>query len=216
MNFTRKWPKPGASFARLSLGIGDRAVVAREDEEAVSILYAACLLSGVTAVVINHLASASEATVLVGKARPRAAFLDQSLIDRTQSLKRGDGPTLIPILRQARRTSFGLIVRKSETEPAWAHFPAILEREESVEDALEVPTDATALILFTSDTTSSPKGVELTIGNLAAQLGTFRAHFGIDASCSIANHLAFHGATFREGAARRGPRKDAKGFQKIS
>ena len=188
----KKVAKTRGLFARLGLGIGDRAAVASEDEEAVSILYAACLLSGVTAVVIDHEASASEATVLVAKAQPKAAFLDQSLIDRTQSLKRGDGPTLIPVLRQARRTSFGLIVRKRQTGLVGTHFPAMLEREEPVEDGLEVPADAAALILFTSGTTSSPKGVELTIGNLAAQLDTFRTHFGIDASCRIANHLALH------------------------
>jgi long-subunit acyl-CoA synthetase (AMP-forming) len=52
-------------FNRLGLEQGDRVALASADDVVVSTLYAACILEGVVAVVIDPDASASEATVLL-------------------------------------------------------------------------------------------------------------------------------------------------------
>ena len=47
-------------------------------------------------------------------------------------------------------------------------------------------------MLFTSGTTSRPKGVEITHGNIRAQLSTFLSVYGYDANSRILNILPLH------------------------
>jgi long-chain acyl-CoA synthetase len=181
-------------FNRLGLEQGDRVALASADEAVVATLYGACLLEGIVAVVIDPAASASEATVLLAKARVAAAFVDRALMDRAKMLSREDGPILVPVGGSgSERTGFGLLIRKKPgPEDTAGLYPATLKTEDRVTGRLDIPADSGALILFTSGTTSTPKGVELTHRNLAAQLRTFQQHYGIDANSRIANHLPLH------------------------
>ncbi len=175
---------------RLGISAGSRVAIASADEEAVSVLYGACLTTGVAAVMIDPAASAVEATLLLGASKPSAVFADDEFVERARDLQRDDTVTVFRIGRpDAKRSSFGLIIRKSAD--AANTFPAVL-KEETPRPALDVDEGATALILFTSGTTSKPKGVELSYGNLAAQMQTFQTHFGLHADCRIENHLPLH------------------------
>ena len=51
----------------------------------------------------------------------------------------------------------------------------------------DVPEATLAYILFTSGTTSRPKGVEITHRNLAAQMETFVRQYGLDATSRLLN-----------------------------
>jgi long-chain acyl-CoA synthetase len=180
-------------FNRIGLEQGDRVALASADDVVVSTLYAACILEGVVAVVIDPDASASEATVLLTKARVTAAFLDQALMDRAKSLSRDGGPILVPVGGGEReRTSFGLLIGKKAARPTAALYPAMLKTEDKVTRRRDIPADRGALVLFTSGTTSNPKGVQLTHGNLEAQLRTLLQHYGVNEDSRIANHLPLH------------------------
>lgn len=56
----------------------------------------------------------------------------------------------------------------------------------------DIDYDTPALILFTSGTTSVPKGVELTFKNVIAQQATYHSEFRLNENSRIANHLPLH------------------------
>lgn len=55
-----------------------------------------------------------------------------------------------------------------------------------------MPLDTVAYILFTSGTTSRPKGVEITHGNLLAQMQTFCRQYGYTPRTRLLNILPLH------------------------
>ena len=56
----------------------------------------------------------------------------------------------------------------------------------------DLPESTVAYILFTSGTTSRPKGVEITHRSLAAQMETFVRHYGLDDRTRLVNVLPLH------------------------
>ena len=60
--------------------------------------------------------------------------------------------------------------------------PLVPDADESAVDPVALERDSTALILFTSGTTSEPKGVRLTVGNLLASATASAFRLGVDPS----------------------------------
>jgi len=179
-------------FRERNVKLGERIVIASADDVATAALYTACLLDGVTAVVIDPAASSAEATVLVDKARASLIFADTALIDGTDTLRKSRATPIVPIAGPVPvRTSFGLLRRRGHSDGAET-YPAVVAELTPHVGTDTVPADGVALILFTSGTTSRPKGVEITQANIAAQLRTFRRHYGYGADSVIVNHLPLH------------------------
>ena len=65
-----------------------------------------------------------------------------------------------------------------------------MEPADDLPDSL--PDSTVAYILFTSGTTSRPKGVEITHRNLFAQMATFVRQYGYDPDCRLLNVLPLH------------------------
>ena len=100
-----------ALFAHFDVGRGARVVIASERDEVVSYLYGACLLGGQIAVVLDPQSSAAEITVIASKARPDIAFVDQAVLDRSESL-RTDDVTIVAVGTPVETTGFGLRLRR--------------------------------------------------------------------------------------------------------
>ena len=181
-------------FANRGLSIGERIVIATTNNAAMSALYAACLTSGVVAVVIDPDSSAAELTILIEKSRAKAVIADEEILDRAMALKTSaGGPLVLAIAGEApKKTSFGLLVRRKSPEANAGTYPALLGAIDPVAESEDISPASVALILFTSGTTSNPKGVELTRTNLAAHLTTFRRHYEMSSDCVIVNHLPMH------------------------
>lgn len=181
-----------ALFERIGVSKGERVAVASDDDAAVSALYLACLAHGAACVAIDPGASASEALVLMSHARPAAIFADRALLDRAESLSRTDGPPVVPVEPAApARTGFGLLIRRKPASGSEA-YPGILANETPLDRVAGAADEDPALILFTSGTTSRPKGVVLPRGALAAQMEVFLRRFAVGPDSRIVNHLPFH------------------------
>lgn len=187
-------------FNHYGLGAGDRIVVVSSDDSSVISLYFATVRAGLVAVIGNGETTAVEVARLIAAAEPRMLFVDRAImpieavvallpenchvisIDGTPSLRKR---SLVSKLLGGNRLDTRLIVDRGA-------FPALLEDVEPSPLA-PAPADATvAHMLFTSGTTSRPKGVEITHGNIIAQLSTFLSVYGYEANSRILNILPLH------------------------
>jgi long-chain acyl-CoA synthetase len=187
-------------FSHYGLGVGDRIVIVSRDDSAVISLYFATVRAGLVAVVGNSETTTVEVARLIAAAEPRMVFVDRAImpieavvallpenchaisIDGTPSLRKR---SLVSKLLRGNRLDAPLITDRGA-------FPALLEDVEPSSFAPAPADAAVAHMLFTSGTTSRPKGVEITHGNIRAQLSTFLSVYGYDADSRILNILPLH------------------------
>ena len=187
-------------FERYDLGAGDRVVIVGRDDNSVISLYFATVRAGLVAVIGNGETTADEVARLFAAAAPRMVFVDRTImplvavvallpenchaisIDSTASLR---GRSLVSKLLGDKRRDDRLIVDR-ET------FPTLLEDLQPTSFSPALNDATVAHMLFTSGTTSRPKGVEITHGNIRSQLSTFLSVYGYDADSRILNILPLH------------------------
>ena len=161
-------------FAGFGLAPGARVVLVTDDDLALATIFLALLRNGITAVVLNPESRATELARLVDAADPGALVLDATLVERLLPEHR----SRLPILR---------IDRSSRDA-----YPAVLEAAAAATPPRWIDPQATAYILFTSGTTSRPKGVEITHRGLFSQMGTFVRQYGLDQRTRLMNLLPLH------------------------
>ena len=180
-------------FRNMGLQRDDRAVVSSKDDPSLVTLYVALVRNGVTAVVLDPDAPLAELRKLVEAADAKALFLDagRATAADLQGVLRPDA-AMMPIGDEATKRPSFLGFGKSANGSA-AVFPAILAGLAPSAPSAEGISDSTiAYILFTSGTTSKPKGVEITHRNLYAQMQTFIRHYGLTAQSRLMNLLPLH------------------------
>ena len=182
-------------FREFGLGINKRLVIACSDKKLVSVLYFSCLLEGVTAVVLDPEVTAAELTLLLTRSEPQLAIIDQNLIDKATFLQKEESTfDVIPVRKIASRNAFSLILRRSKALPddEPKSYPRILDKFTGIKGYVDIPENTAGLILFTSGTTSKPKGVVLSHLNLQSQMQVFIEQFELSGTICIANHLPLH------------------------
>lgn len=178
-----------ALFQAQKLQIGDRVVLATHDDKALACVFLALLRHGITAVMVDPDAKPFEINNLIRASDPQAVFMDADKLEALQPQLQFAGP-FYPI--KAERGRRGLLRVFKRNTPTDNSFPALLDPLTPATPPISVPADTTAMILFTSGTTSQPKGVELTHGNLSAQMETFIRHYQLDSQTHLLNALPMH------------------------
>ena len=180
-------------FQESGIGLGDRIVILSEHEIEVIVLYAAALRMGVTAALIDPQSSIDEARNLVRAAEPKALFVDRRFLDATSfedDLLPGGRAFAVeaPESYEDGRfsTKAGGVGAKETSYPASLGSFAPLALPESI------PAATSAFILFTSGTTSRPKGVEVTHHALTTHLESMHRQYGYDTDSRILNGLPLH------------------------
>jgi long-chain acyl-CoA synthetase len=180
-------------FKKNNLKINDRVLIISHDDFAVTLLFMACLRYGLTAVILSPESTDQELENLIKAAKASAVFADENILEQISD-KISD-LTPLPISRNANYTSKGMLSRligKNKTSDN--SFPGVLEQLEQTDeiDQQKISDDTVAYILFTSGTTSHPKGVEITHRNLLSQLKTFISQYGYTQHSNILNILPLH------------------------
>lgn len=179
-------------FDELGLSAGDRVMVASDHGTHYATLVLALMRCGIAAVPVNPNSSMAEFTNIVTKADIRAAFLDQDTIEEN-GFEATENCKLIGIAEQQKKSLFDRF-KKTKTENSSSNtYPAILdEYEPSKSLPSDLDTDTVAYILFTSGTTSEPKGVEITHGNLIAHCKTLANQYRMDDTTRLLDILPLY------------------------
>lgn len=160
---------------------GDRVILASKEDRATSVLFLALLRCGLTPVLLDPATGGERARRLIAVSRPSAYMLDEGL---GSAWGLGPLPRVLPIAPEAAR---GILERFRGPVPST--YPACLESLPPANLPGSVDPGSDAYVLFTSGTTTDPKGVRILHRSLFAHLATLGGVYGYDPNCRIFNNL---------------------------
>lgn len=165
-------------FDASGIHAGDRIVICSALEIESIALYLAALRAGVTAALVDPHSVIGEVRKLVNAAQAKCLFMDASRVNEAayqdDLLPGGKVITMVAEERENVLLADMLGHIKPMMPPAMIHG------------------GTSAFILFTSGTTSTPKGVEVTHAAFASHLRTMHRHYGYDSNSVILNGLPLH------------------------
>ncbi|MCA8926990.1 MAG: AMP-binding protein [Alphaproteobacteria bacterium] len=188
--------KTAALCANLGLKPGDRVIVITEDDRSLIMLFLSFLRLGLTTIVLDPHAPLSEAESLMRASDALGLFADASYLSQ-HALDRSEGAPQITVRIDGAATEtqgkskIGRLFGRQSARAAET-YPACLSALEEGPLPGDLTDEALAYILFTSGTTSRPKGVEITHNNLFAQEQTFVRQYGFDEKVNLLNLLPMH------------------------
>ena len=182
-------------FRQWGLKPGDRLLIATGNDEAVITLVLSCLSSGISAVIADHAATTGEASIFIDISRPGAAVIDESICSRWTL-----GGDIKILLISATGRKKGALFRKllgkkkgtREEQPS--SYPDILETLEPAPLPENMADENEAYVLFTSGSTSRPKGVRISRKSLLAHTKTLSKQWEYDKDSRILNVLPLNHA----------------------
>lgn len=181
-------------FDELQLVQGDRALIASRRDTEVSALVLAMLRCGITAVPVNPHSTTDELRNMVAKSSPKAIFVDKDLYSELTDKEPALFSTskVVCVEQQQPKSLFD---RFRKTQVDATSYPALLSsRAPKHELPTDLPASTVAYVLFTSGTTSEPKGVQVTHGNLLANLETLQRQYQLTEATRWLNILPLHHA----------------------
>jgi fatty-acyl-CoA synthase len=156
------------ALSRRGVGFGDRVLILMLNRtEFIESVLAANLL-GAIAVPVNFRMTPPEIAFLVGDCQARVVVTEPVLAAVATAVRQLD-PTLAEV-----------VVAGGTTEDGLLGYDDLLTEEGQALDAVDIPNDSPALIMYTSGTTGRPKGAVLTHVNLSGQAMTHLFTAGAD------------------------------------
>lgn len=158
---------------------GDRAIVSSADDIESAAAFIGLLRCGAVPVMIDAHLPAPEWTEVAKAAKASCAFVDQGLRERAVNA--------CAVYEFGRSTKAGMLGRLLKRDRAG--YPAFFEGLEPAVPPAEIDEGLDAYIMFTSGTTSRPKGVRISHKALFVHLGTLSRQFGYSGESRILNVL---------------------------
>jgi long-chain acyl-CoA synthetase len=176
-----------AVFASRGIGVGSRVLLVTDDEARFVEAFLALFACGMTTVPLNPEAPLVELVPLARTADPAAIVATGAIAEALM------GAGCAPNLRLVVATDGDPSPATTPDGSLVAAFPKATANDAMGSDrAFAIPLESTAIILFTSGTTSRPKGVELTYGNLLHHLRTLLSVYGFDARTRVLDPVPLH------------------------
>ena len=182
----------GSLFATWEMKPQDRVLLASHDDGALLTSVLACLYHGYSAVVVDPESSPVEAEHVLELTRFEAAILDTELREKWPLDKVS---RILPISHagvEKGRLFQKLLGRRDASDTDRTSYPGVLDNLEPLLPPESLPDDDEAYVLFTSGSTSKPKGVRISRGALFNHSRTFSRHFGYGPDSRLLCLLPLH------------------------
>jgi long-chain acyl-CoA synthetase len=170
---------------------GDLVLVAVRDEREQASLLCALVCLGIPPVILNPEAPFGEVAPILARVNCRAAIAEPELIQAWEL----DNLSML-ILRvsaiQSKGTIFNRLLksRQQQTAPVDS-WPAIVDQSD-LSSSLKFAGEDLGYLIFTSGTTSLPKGVRISFRALCAQMNVLISRYGLKPGDRILNALPFN------------------------
>jgi long-chain acyl-CoA synthetase len=168
---------------------GDRVILASHDGLETPVLFLSLLRCGITAVLIDPETKPYRFEHIIAVSQPKGIILDAALRETWKP----DNVAFILEIKDSPReqeTLFDKLLGKKKSDEAPPDsYPALLRDVQGMDGPAAIDPELDAYILFTSGTTSDPKGVRISHKNLFSHVRTLSRHFGYAPDCRILNIL---------------------------
>ena len=168
-----------ASLRQAGVGRGDAVAALQTNSDTYVETYYAAATVGAVFVPLNYRAKPPELEYMISAARTKAIFVGDRYGDLFEALR----PKL---------PSNQTVIGYDDGRCGWARYGELLENDEELEDA-EVEEADVSILMYTSGTTSLPKGVLLTHGDFTAYVtNTTELADGTDRGAALVSVPFYH------------------------
>jgi long-chain acyl-CoA synthetase len=165
---------------------GTRIACALADDDALTVLFAACLAQKLSLLVLDPGAGAAQVHHALGACEARVAFVDRNCM-ALWALESRKGLVVWPHEPPVRKTLFTRLLGK-HSERVGSTWPACAaDLPPLSQDPGPIPAETEAVVLRTSGTSGVPKLAIITHGNLAAQAITMPRQLGLGPDARVLN-----------------------------
>jgi len=172
----------------INLGIrpGDKVLMSSADEGLICCIYLALIANGITAIFLDPASSPVRANAIIKYCDAKFIFADIRL-QKEWSLTSNATQQVIPIFPEMKSSAISKLFQTSIKDPDL--FPACIDVLPESELPDEINPEADAYILFTSGTTSAPKGVRISFRALFSHLKTLSKVYQTNQDSRLFNNL---------------------------
>jgi long-chain acyl-CoA synthetase len=161
---------------------GARVLLASREDRSTAVLFLALLRCGLSAVLLDPDTGPDRARRLIGVSAPDAFLVQQELIEPWGLAGRERVLALVPEPRPG-------FLERLRSRPSPATYPGCLAGLAAGNLPERVDPELDAYVLFTSGTTSDPKGVRITQRGLFSHLATLGRVYGFRSDSCLFNNL---------------------------
>lgn len=176
-------------YQTMGLVPGDRLIISSRNDLDVVVFFLSLLRCGIAAVVVDPETKPLRLKRIIEKSEAKAAAVDTEL--RKAWFSENEPIPIIEIRKQdvGKKVLLKKLLQPKTVETEDNAYPSMLENFPPLDKVDEFDNELDAYILFTSGTTSEPKGVRISHRNLFAHLATLSRQFDYSPDSRILNVL---------------------------
>ncbi|HXR81047.1 MAG TPA: AMP-binding protein, partial [Saprospiraceae bacterium] len=180
-------------FNRLSLKQGDKIVLSTDDKRSLVEITVAAYRYGLTVILTDPNAKADRIHSIIASARPDAFFID-SVLTTVWRMKEKNIVEIKKVSEEKKnlfKNIFSRTGKAHEEQTSSNTYPACLKGLENVTPLYpnDIDPSCVAYMMYTSGSTSDPKGVVISHKNLFSHLETLKNVYGMNDEVKILNVL---------------------------
>jgi long-chain acyl-CoA synthetase len=173
-------------FSQNGIKQGDRVLFSSKDERFLCLFYLALIANGITAVFIDPDCGSERARAIIKHCQSNIIFIDPDII-RNWNLEKDDHLKITQILQENEKRLFQRLI--SRDKKTTLPFPGCISELYPTNIPEKIDPLADAYILFTSGTTSEPKGVRISYRALFSHLSTLSNVYKTNNNSRFFNNL---------------------------